>query len=475
MSVATVHPDPSVALEAALDTHRAAFRADPFPPLSVRRKRVRALIDGLNARRDAFAEAIASDFGHRSRHETLMADISVSVLGLKHTLKHLKKWMRPEKRPVPLHFLPASARVVPQPLGVVGVISPWNYPVQLAVVPVGQALAAGNRVMLKPSELTPATSRLLGEMLGELFPADLVSVHEGGPDVGEAFSRLRVDHLFYTGSTHVGRLVMKAAADNLVPVTLELGGKSPALVAPDADLDRAADRIANGKLFNAGQTCVAPDYVLVPRDQLQPLVDKMKERVAAKFPTLADNDDYTAVVNDRHRQRLSTLRDEAVAAGARAVSLAPEGDRFAEGDKLAPTVLLDVPDDARVMHDEIFGPLLPVVPYDHYDQALAYITERPRPLALYIFSTSRDRIERTLQTTHAGGVTVNDCMLHVAQDTLPFGGVGPSGMGAYHGKEGFDTFSHRKAVFEQPRINAGFLLDPPYGKAVERLIDLLTR
>lgn len=468
-------PSPRDALAAALDVHRAAFRAEPYPTLAVRKKRVQALVDALDARRDDFAAAIAADFGHRSHHETLIADIAVSLMGLKHTLKHLKAWMRAEKRSVPLHFLPASARVLPQPLGVIGVISPWNYPVQLAVVPIGQALAAGNRVMLKPSELTPATSELLAEVLSELYPADLVSVHTGGPDVGAAFSTLRFDHLFYTGSTAVGRLVMKAAADNLVPVTLELGGKSPALVAPDADLDRAADRIASGKLFNAGQTCVAPDYVLVPASQVDELLGKLRDKVAAKYPTLVDNPDYSAVVNDRHRHRLTQLRDDAVAAGARAEPLGPAGESFEASPKLAPTALLDVTDDMAVMRDEIFGPLLPVVPYEHYDEALAYINDRPRPLALYIFSSSSQRIERTLQSTHAGGVTVNDCMLHVAQDTLPFGGVGASGMGAYHGKDGFDTFSHRKAIFEQPRLNGGFLLDAPYGKTLERLVDFLTR
>lgn len=471
MSVAPVPETPTAELAAALDRARAAFRADPFPSAAVRKQRLDALIEGLRRHEQALVDAIAADFGHRSRHETLMADLTVSILGLQDTRKHLDRWMRPERRRVPLHFLPGSARVVPQPLGVVGVISPWNYPVQLAVVPMGQALAAGNRVMLKPSELTPATSEVLARLCAEAFPPDLVSVHVGGPDVGAAFSELPFDHLFYTGSTSVGRLVMQAAARNLVPVTLELGGKSPALIAPDADLDRAADRIAYGKLFNAGQTCVAPDYVLVPAAYRDLFVDKLRAAVAKKYPTLADNDDYSGIVNARHRSRLQGLLDDAVAAGAKAVPLGT-GD-FAGGPKLCPTAVLDVPADAALLSDEIFGPWLPIVAYESYDEALDWIRDRPRPLALYVFSTDAARIETTLQTTHSGGVTVNDTMLHVAQDTLPFGGVGPSGLGAYHGREGFDTFSHRKAVFQQPRLNGGFLLDAPYGRTVERLVRLL--
>jgi len=476
MSVAEVAPAPSDALEAALDRHRAAFRAEPYPTEAQRRDRVERLADALQDRREAIAEAIASDFGHRSSHETLVADVAVSVLGLRHTAKHLRKWMKAERRSTPLHFLPASSRVMPQPLGVVGVISPWNYPVQLAVVPIGQALAAGNRVMLKPSELTPATSELLADLLGHCFPEDLVSVHTGGPDVGAAFSSLRLDHLFYTGSTSVGRLVMQAAARNLVPVTLELGGKSPALVSPDADVERAANRIASGKLFNAGQTCVAPDYVLVPAGRREAFVAAFRDAVAQMYPRLADNPDYSGVVNERHRARVDALVADARDKGGEIVEVNPAGETFAtDGAKRAPVLVLDPTDAMDCMVDEIFGPVLPIETYDRYDEAVDRIVDRPRPLALYLFDSDGERIERTLQRTHAGGVTVNDTMLHVAQDNLPFGGVGPSGMGAYHGREGFDTFSHRKAVFSQPRLNAGFLLDAPYGRAVERLVDLLLR
>jgi len=478
VSVAPVPPAETAAeaLAAHLARHRAAFRAEPFPTHRQRRDRVERLADALDQRRSAFARAIASDFGHRSHHETLLADIAVSVIGLRHTAKHLKRWMKPERRSTPLHFLPARSRVVPQPLGVVGVISPWNYPVQLAAVPIGQALAAGNRVMLKPSELTPATSTELAEMFASLFPDDVVSVHLGGPEVGAAFSSLPFDHLFYTGSTSVGRLVMQAAARNLVPVTLELGGKSPALVAPSADLDRAADRIANGKLFNAGQTCVAPDYVMLPEGQRDAFVHAFRAAVAKRYPRLADNPDYSGVVNERHRARLKALLDDARAKGAELVPINPAGEDFPDdGPKLVPTLVLGATDDMQIMVDEIFGPLLPITTYQRYDEALATVVDRPRPLALYLFDDDSDRIERTLQRTHAGGVTVNDCMLHVAQDNLPFGGVGPSGMGAYHGKDGFDTFSHRKAVFEQPRVNSGFLLDAPFGRTLERLVDVLTK
>lgn len=464
---------PKEALEAALARHRAAFRAEPYPDLATRRARVEALADALWARREDLVAAVTADFGHRSRHETLLADVGLSVMSLRDTAKHIGAWMEPERRKVALHFLPGAARILPQPLGVVGIIAPWNYPVQLAVVPMGAALAAGNRVMLKPSELTPATSKLLAEILDGIFAEDLVSVHLGDAQVGAAFSGLRFDHLLFTGSTAVGRRVMMAAAENLVPVTLELGGKSPAILGPGGSVKRAADRIANGKVFNAGQTCIAPDYVLVTSDKKDAMVEALKEKIAARLPTLASNDDYTAIVNERHHARLQHLLDDAREKGATIVEVNPAGEDLSGTGKIAPTLVLDATEDMEILQEEIFGPLLPIVTVGDLDEAIAYVLDHPRPLSLYLFESRGAVIDDVLKRTHAGGVTVNDTLLHVAQEDLPFGGVGPSGMGAYHGKEGFDTFSHRKSVFEQPRLNTSFLLDAPFGKQTERLVRLL--
>jgi acyl-CoA reductase-like NAD-dependent aldehyde dehydrogenase len=356
----------------------------------------------------------------------------------------------------------------------VGIIAPWNYPVQLALAPLTGAIAAGNRVMLKPSEYTPKTSELLARLFGEAFPKDVVTVVTGGPEVGAAFSKLPFDHLLFTGSTAVGRNVMRAAAENLTPVTLELGGKSPALVHESFPIERAAARIAAGKWFNAGQTCIAPDYVLVPEGQLTKFVDALQASVAQSYPTIAHNRDYTSVVNDRHYGRLKTLVDDAVARGARKLEINPANEQIDPATrKLAPTVLLDVDDEMQVMQEEIFGPVLPVMGYRTLDDALAYVNDHPRPLALYYFDFDSGRAKRVLEQTISGGATINDTLIHFACDDLPFGGVGPSGIGAYHGREGFETFSHKKGVFHQAKINAAASMGPPYHSRVDRFLDFL--
>lgn len=474
MSLASIETAVVPDLRARLDAQRDAFRRDPFPTIDVRRERLQKLIAGLMDRRTELADAISEDFGHRSKHETLIAEIYVSVAAAKYVLKNLKSWMKPESRGVSLALRPATAEVVPQPLGVVGVISPWNYPVQLAVVPIAYALAAGDRVMLKPSELTPRTSDKLAEMLRVLFPEDLVAVCTGGPEVGQAFAELPFDHLVYTGSTRVGRLVMQAAANNLTPVTLELGGKSPAIVHRDYPVERAADSIAAAKLFNAGQTCVSPDYVLVHPSRADALCEAIVAAAARMYPTLAANPDYTAIVNGRHKARIESYLTDARAKGATLVEVNPAKESFADaGTKLAPVLVRKPTEDMAVMQDEIFGPVLPIVEVESLDDAIAYVGDHPRPLALYYFDTDRARIDSVLRRTHSGGVTINDCMLHVAEEHLPFGGVGPSGMGAYHGREGFDALSHRKAVLRQPRLNGRWLISPPFGSRVERLLDWL--
>jgi coniferyl-aldehyde dehydrogenase len=476
MSLAAV--DPSAAspepLGERFETLRAAFRADVYPSYEVRRDRLQRLLAVLLDRQHELADAIDQDFGGRSKHETLIAETYVTVAALRFVLKSLKGWMKAEKRSVSLGLQPASASVLPQPLGVIGIVSPWNYPVQLALVPLVYALAAGNRAMIKPSELTPRTSAWLAEVLGGIYPSDLVSVVQGGADVGAAFCELPFDHLFYTGSTRVGRLVMQAAAKNLVPVTLELGGKSPVIVHPDYPLDKAADAIASVKLLNAGQTCVAPDYLLVTRDRADALVEAIRAAMVRMYPRLVDNPDYTSIVNAHHRRRIQGLVDGAVKMGATAIEVNPANEGFDGGtNKMAPVILRDVTESMDVMQEEIFGPVLPVVPVGSVDEAVRYVNDHPRPLALYYFDRDQARIDDVLRRTHSGGVTINDCALHVAEEHLPFGGVGPSGMGAYHGKEGFDAMSHRKAVLHQARVSARFLTLPPYTERTERILDWL--
>jgi coniferyl-aldehyde dehydrogenase len=461
-------------VRAPFDAARAAFAAAPAPTFEERRARLDTLLELLRSGQAAIEEAIDADFGGRSVHETRAGEVFVSVEGVRYARAHLRAWMRPSSRSVSLAFQPASARVVYQPKGVVGIISPWNYPLLLAVSPLAQALAAGNRVLLKPSELTPRFSELFRRLVAERFPADLVAVLTGGPEVGDAFSRLPFDHLVFTGSTHVGRLVMKAAAENLVPVTLELGGKSPAIVHESFDLTRAATRIAAGKWFNAGQTCIAPDYLLAPRGSVDALVAALAKATRTMYPTVRDNPDYTSIVSPRHFARLQGLVDEAVAKGARKIELLPEGEAIPESaHRLPPTLLLGVTDEMKVMQEEIFGPVLPIVPVESVDAALRYVNARPRPLALYYFDDDGARVKQVLAGSWSGGVTVNDTLYHCPTDDLPFGGIGPSGMGAYHGVEGFRTFSHAKGVFSQPRLNGMFLLSPPYGARVERLLKFL--
>ncbi len=457
---------PAAYLQQILAAQRSACAAAPLPCAQTRRQWLNALRDVLAGNQQALVEAISADFGNRSADETLLAEIMPSLHGIRYARRHLRGWMKPSRRRVGLAFQPASARVIYQPLGVVGIIVPWNYPLYLAIGPLVGALAAGNRVMLKMSESTPATGALLQRLLAQVFPEDQVAVVLGDVEVGKAFARLPFDHLLFTGATHIGRDVMHAAADNLTPVTLELGGKSPAIVSATVPLADAAERIAFGKTLNAGQTCVAPDYVLVPRARLKGFVDAYREAVQRLYPSLADNPDYTAIINARQLTRLQDYLDDARAKGAQVVPLFTE----AQQRRMPHCLLLEVNEHMRVMHEEIFGPLLPIIPYDELDEALAYVNARPRPLALYYFGYDRPEQQQVLDSTHSGGVCLNDTLLHVAQDDLPFGGIGPSGMGHYHGREGFLTFSKAKSVFAKQRFNAARLVYPPYGKWWQKLI-----
>ena len=461
-------PDPAALLQRMCD----AQARDPSPDWAVRATRLRALERLLQAHRADIAAAIHADFGNRPAEETELLEIFPSLSAVRHALRRGRRWMRPRRRFADLPFLPARTELRPQPLGVVGIIVPWNYPLYLAVGPLVDALAAGNRAMLKLSEYTPAFSALFAGLVERHFSADEVAVVTGDASVAQAFSALPFDHLLFTGSTAVGRHVMRAASAHLTPVTLELGGKSPAIVGPGADFPRAVERIVFGKLVNAGQTCIAPDYVLLPRNRVGDFTAAARAVVARFYPDIGRNGQYASVASDRQFERLVQWRDQAVAAGARAEVL---GEADPARRRLPPTLLFGVRDDMTVMQEEIFGPLLPVVVYDTLDDAIAYVAARPHPLALYLFERDGATVDKVLDRTVAGGVTVNDTLYHIAQHHLPFGGIGPSGMGGYHGEAGFGTFSHLKPVFRQARWNAAGLLNPPYGERFRRLLALLLR
>ncbi|WP_457151834.1 coniferyl aldehyde dehydrogenase [Mesorhizobium sp. P5_C1] len=462
------------ALGERFQLQRTAFEAQPFPDIGVRKDRLKRLL-ALTERHEAeICAAIDADFGGRSAHETRLAELFVVRAGIRHTLSHLKGWMRERRVATTMPFLPGRNRLVAQPLGVVGIVSPWNYPFQLAVAPMTAALAAGNRVLVKPSELTPAFSELLAQLAGEHFAPDELSVTTGDAEMGKAFVSMPFDHLLFTGSTAVGRQVAIAAAANLTPVTLELGGKSPAIFDPSCDLDAAAASIAYGKLLNAGQTCIAPDYLLVPQGQAGTVAAKLATAIARLYPTLRDNPDYTAIISERHYRRLRDMITEARDTGADVIEINPAGEAFgAASRKLLPTLVRNAGPNLRLMREEIFGPVLPIVEYATVDEAIDHVNRADRPLALYWFGRDSRNRQRILHETVAGGVTINDCMLHLVQENQPFGGVGASGMGAYHGEWGFRTFSKQKPIFLQSRLSAGGLLRPPYGKTFERIFSLL--
>ena len=456
-------------LPAILARQRAAFLAAGAPPLAKRLDDLEKLKKATLAHRAGFQAAIHADFGNRSRHETDAMELMPIVHSIDYLRKHLRRWMRPRRRHVAPHFLPGAARVVMQPLGVVGIVSPWNYPLSLCLTPLATALAAGNRAMVKPSEFTPRTSDLMAAMLREIFLEDTVAVIMGGPDVGARFAALAFDHLFFTGSTGTGRAVMRAASENLVPVTLELGGKSPAIVDQGFSLARAARSIVYGKLSNAGQTCVAPDHALVPADMVEPFAAAFEAEARRAYPGGAADKGYAAIISQRHHERLTGLIEDARRKGAKVVEI---GAAPAAGPPymLAPTIILGATADMAVMRQEIFGPILPIVPYRTLDEAIAVVNAAPRPLALYVFSDRRHVIDRVLSATTSGNATVNDTLLHFAQDDLPFGGVGPSGMGAYHGEAGFNAFSHAKGIFTQSRLSLATLMRAPFGPLADRVL-----
>jgi coniferyl-aldehyde dehydrogenase len=472
-------PITSADLKTRFLSARAGYALNRNPSASARRATLDTLEKLLVDNSVAIQAAISADFGNRSTHETQLLELFPALSAIRRARAQLKSWMSPKRRFASLWFMPARTEIRAQPLGVIGIIVPWNYPLVLAVGPLVAALSAGNRALIKMSEFTPRFGEVFAKLISENFAADHITVINGDAAIAREFSALPLDHLLFTGSTAVGHQVMRAAAENLTPVTLELGGKSPAIVGPEANLLEAAQKIIFGKCLNAGQTCIAPDYVLLPRGQEAAFIDAAKTAVAALYPTLAVNADYTSIINARHVDRLQNYLVDAASKGASITPISPANEQLDVDNqtikKIAPTIVYGVKESMTLMQEEIFGPILPLVPYDSFDAAIQYVNDHPRPLALYYFGRDHHNIERVLSETIAGGVTINETLLHISQDELPFGGVGPSGMGAYHGKFGFDTFSKLKPIFRQPKLNGLNLLKPPYGKRVEAMLKLLMK
>jgi len=461
-------------LRTRLEQQRAAYLANPVPDLAQRKKDLLALKSMLAENSEAIAAAISADYGNRSAHETLLAEVIMVIDGINFALKHLKKWMRVQKREIEFSLYPgARNRVIPQPLGVVGVIVPWNFPIQLTFTPLTYIFAAGNRAMIKMSENSRKLTRLLMKLSPAYFPAEKLSFFEETGSVGIQFSQLPFDHLLFTGSGATGRAVMASAAKNLTPVTLELGGKSPAVIAPDYPLKKAVERIMFAKIFNAGQVCVNVDYVLVPEGRVSEFVEQATAWVHKHCPDI-NSPDYTSIIDQRSFERLEAALADAKNRGATVINLA-EGQDGSAARKFAPHLVLDVADDMVLMQREIFGPILPVLPYTDQQQVAAYINRRDRPLAFYPFTNDKALQSFYLDHVMSGGVCVNDALLHPGQHDLPFGGVGASGMGHYHGYEGFATFSKLRPVFYQAGFSALKLLAPPYGKLADRMLNIILK
>ncbi|KJS26822.1 MAG: aldehyde dehydrogenase [Hyphomonadaceae bacterium BRH_c29] len=466
---------PTTGMAGILAKQKAAHIRDGIPTLAKRIEWLDKSIDLLVTYGDELNDAMSQDFGHRSKDQSALTDIAGSIGALKHAKKNTAKWMRPDKRKpeFPLGLLGSKAEIQFQPKGVIGVISPWNFPVNLTFTPLAGVFAAGNRCMIKPSEFTEATSEVMRKAIAQYYSEEEVAVITGGPDVGAEFTKLPFDHILFTGATSVARHVMRAAADNLVPLTLELGGKSPVVLGRSADLQKAANRIMAGKTLNAGQICLAPDYAFVPKEKTSEFVAAATKAVEAMYPTgLKDNDDYTSIVNQRHYDRIMGYIDEAKSKGAQVVEINPMGENFAQQPhhKIPPHIIVDPSDDLSVMQDEIFGPILPIKSYSDTKQAVDYINAHDRPLGLYYFGEDAAEKDLVLNNTTSGGVTVNDVVFHVAQEDLPFGGVGPSGMGSYHGREGFLEFSHKKAVYTQTGSEMLAMMRPPYGATYRKQV-----
>ncbi|MDC1509164.1 coniferyl aldehyde dehydrogenase [Oceanospirillaceae bacterium] len=459
-------------LHNVLNAQTQAYYTQGIPSLEQRLSNLDTLFDILKNNQQAIAQAISNDFGHRAHQETQLAELFLCLDGIRYVRKRLKKWMRPQKRSVSIWLLGSSNTVIPQPLGVVGIVVPWNYPLFLCISPLICALAAGNRCMIKMAANSSGLSHLLHTLFAEKFPQEMLTIVQGAK--GSDFSSLPFDHLVFTGSSNTGRQVMRAAADNLTPVTLELGGKSPTIIAPDYSIAKAAKRLLFAKFLNAGQTCVAPDYVFVPEGKVDEFITAAKAIVAERYPNI-ENKDYTSIIDDTAYLRLKGTLAEALGQGAIATTLVPNSIANDITRKFPPTLLTGVTDTMGVMQEEIFGPILPIMTYHHIDQVLEYIHHRDRPLALYLFSDDKKTQEKVIRKTRSGGVCLNDTALHVGQQDMPFGGVGESGMGQYHGVEGFLTMSKLRPIFKQARYPSLSLMYPPYGKTFDKIIKIMLR
>ena len=461
-----------------LNLQKKKFIKDGPPSINLRVDRLNRLTSMLVENRYAFTEALSSDFGSRSQNASLMTDVYTVLPEITNAIKNIKRWTKDEKRSsnMPFSLFGAKSYIRYEPLGTIGMISPWNFPVNLAFGPLASIFAAGNQVMHKPSELTPETAALMKELCDKAYDQDEFATFLGGPETGEAFSKLNFDHLLYTGSGNVGKHVMNAAAQNLVPVTLELGGKSPVVVGNSADIQASAKRVMFGKTMNAGQICLAPDYVMVHKDKKDEFITEAEKAVADYYPNIKNNDDYTSIINERHFDRLNGLIDDAREKGATINQINPSNEDFSQQEffKIPPTIITDTSDDMRVMKEEIFGPILPVLEYTDVEEALDTINSKDRPLGLYYFGTDKNEQSNVLDNTSSGGVTIINVVGHIQQQDLPFGGVGPSGMGRYHSQDGFKNFSNARAVFKDVPFfmdNLAFgMIRPPYKEGFENFI-----
>ncbi len=471
---ALAEQNPQVAdMQRIFNSQRAAYGLRPMPSADERIASLKRLREVIIKYQDDLADAVSQDFGHRSTHETKIAEVLTSLEAVKYASKNVKNWMKPQKRHSGILAMPAKARLHPQPLGIVGVVVPWNYPIFLAIGPLVGALSAGNRVMIKSSSFTPRLGETLKRMLAEAFSEDTVAVITGRGEVSEAFSHMPFDQITFTGSTNVGRTIMQNAAANLTPVLLELGGKSPTIVHESYPMTDAAERIAFGKCWNAGQTCVAPDYLLLPRGKTDEFVIAFTAQVSKMYPTLVTNADYTSVVNDKQYSRIQSYLADAREQGARVIEINPANERFENTRKIPPTIIIGAKPEMLIMQNEIFGPILPILEIESLSQALEFVNSRPRPLALYYFDNDSARADYVVTHTHSGATGINDVVTHVGVDDLPFGGVGPSGMGRYHAYEGFQTYSNMKAVLVRSSIYSVRYILPPFNKASHTLIKKL--
>ena len=459
-------------LHTLLSAQKNAYDSQGIPSLEHRLASLNDLFNILKTNQHAIAEAISKDFGHRAQQETQLAELFLCIDGIRYIRKHLKKWMRPQKRSTSIWLLGSGNRVIPQPLGVVGIVVPWNYPLFLCISPLIGALAAGNRCMIKMAANSRHLSQLLKGLFAEKFSADMLTIAHGAK--GTDFSALAFDHLIFTGSGDSGRQVMRAAANNLTPVTLELGGKSPTIIAADYSITKAAERLLFSKCLNAGQTCVAPDYVFVPEGKIDEFIAASKIIISGRYTNI-ESADYTSIIDDRAYLRLKNTLADAMDQGATATVLVPNSHANDVTRKFPPTLLTQVKGTMRVMQEEIFGPLLPIMAYQHIDDVLGYINSKDRPLALYLFSNDKQLQDKVINKTRSGGVCLNDAALHVGQNDMPFGGAGESGMGQYHGTEGFMAMSKLRPIFKQARFSPLAMMYPPYGQKFDRIIKIMLR